>query len=179
MAKWNIDPDHSVGAFTIGHMMIAHVHGQLNKVSGTVEFDPSDIGGINIVLEMDVSSIITGIQKRDEHLKSPDFFDIEKYPKITFKSLKAERTGFNNCKVTGDLTIHGVTKPMTMDISVYGPVKSPFGETSLGLTGRTCLNREDYGISWNQPMENGGLMVGKDVEISIDIEADLDTNQKK
>ena len=173
MAKWNIDPDHSVGSFSIRHMTVAFVHGQFNKLSGTVDFAPDDIAGLSLDFEIDVDSIITGIGKRDDHLKSADFFDMEKHPKITFKSSASERTGFNSCKVSGDLSIHGIIKTIVMEIDVSGPVKSPFGETTLGITGSTVLDREDFGMRWNEPMEKGGFMVGKDVKVSVDIEADL------
>jgi polyisoprenoid-binding protein YceI len=173
MSKWVIDPDHSVGAFSIGHLMVARVHGQLNKVTGVIFYDPPDLTSLKVELEIGVESIITGIQKRDDHLKSQDFFHVEKYPHITFKSVKTERTCFHSCKVTGDLTIYGTTHPIAMDVQVLGPVKSPFGETSVGFSGTTTLNREDYGMTWNEPVEGGGFMVGKDVRISIDIEADL------
>jgi polyisoprenoid-binding protein YceI len=173
MAKWVIDPDHSVGAFSIRHMMISHVHGQMNMVSGTVYLDTDDITTLAVELEIDISGILTGIQKRDDHLKSQDFFHIEKYPKIIFKSSKTERTGFNICKVSGEITVHGTTRPLSLEVEIFGPVKSPFGETSIGLTGRTRLNREDFGMTWNEPMEKDGFMVGRDVEISVNVEADL------
>lgn len=173
MSKWIIDPDHSVGAFAIGHLMVSYVHGQLNKVSGTVHFDPADMTSLSVELEMIASGISTGIQKRDEHLRSQDFFDVEKYPVITYKSSKAERTGFNRCRASGDLTIHGITKPIVMEVTVSGPVKTPFGETCIGITGKTVLNREDFGLTWNQLLENSGLMVAKYVEIFINLEADL------
>ncbi|UCF87339.1 MAG: YceI family protein [Nitrospiraceae bacterium] len=173
MPKWVIDPDHSVGAFSIRHMMIAHVHGQMNRVSGTVHLDTDDITSLTVELEIDISSILTGIQKRDDHLKSQDFFNIERYPKITFRSSNAERTGFNICQVSGEITIHGTTLPLSLEVVISGPVKSPFGETSIGLTVRTTLNREDFGMTWNEPMEKDGLMVGREVDISVNIEADL------
>lgn len=173
MAKWNIDHDHSVAAFSIKHMMIAHVHGQFNNISGVINFDPQNISETSMTFEIVVDSIITGIKKRDDHLKSQDFFNPDKYPKITFTSTKAEITGYNSCKINGDLTVHGITKPVSVDVEFFGSVKSPFGETSMGFTAKTILNREDFGISWNQPMENGGYMVGKDVHIFMDIEADL------
>jgi polyisoprenoid-binding protein YceI len=171
MPKWVIDPDHSVGAFSIQHMMMAHVHGQMNRVSGTIHLDTDDITSLTVELELDVSSILTGIQKRDDHLKSQDFFHIEKYPKITFRSSKA--AGFNSCLVSSEITIHGITLPLSLEVEIFGPVNSPFGETSIGLTSRTTLNREDFGITWNEPVEKSGLMVGRDVEISVNIEADL------
>jgi len=173
MSKWTIDPDHSVGAFSIRHMTIAFVHGQFNSVSGDIDYDPSDISSLNISFTIDVSSIITGIAKRDDHLKSADFFDAENYREITFKNSQVERTGFNSCKVSGDLTIHGIKKPVTLEANILGPVKSPFGETSLGITGSIILNREDFGLTWNEPMENGGFMVGKEVTVTVNIEADL------
>ncbi|MDH4027810.1 MAG: YceI family protein [Nitrospirota bacterium] len=173
MSKWTIDPDHSVGAFSIRHLLIAYVHGQFNKLSGTVHYVPEDLSRTLIELEIDVSSIITGINKRDIHLKSSDFFDTEKYPVITFKSTRAEITGFNTCRVSGILAVHGTERPLTMEVNIAGPVKSPFGETCIGISGRAVLNREEFGLTWNKPMENGGPMVGRDVEISMDIEADL------
>ncbi|MEN8261976.1 MAG: YceI family protein [Nitrospirota bacterium] len=173
MAKWNIDPDHSVGSFSIRHMTVAFVHGQMNRVSGTINLDPEDITSLDLEFKVDPDSIITGIGKRDDHLKSEEFFDIEKQPDITFKGTALERTGFNTCKVRGDLTVHGIKKTITLEADVLGPVKSPFGETTLGITGRTVLNREDFGMKWNEPMEKGGFMVGKDVEVSVNLEADL------
>jgi polyisoprenoid-binding protein YceI len=173
MSKWIIDHDHSVGAFSVEHLMVSRVHGQLNMVSGTVHFDPSDMTSLSVELEIGASGITTGIQKRDDHLRSQDFFDVEKYPVISFKSSKAERTGFSRCRVSGDLTIHGTTKPIAMEVTVSGPVKTPFGETCIGITGKALINREDFGLMWNQPLENSGLLVAKDVEISINIEADL------
>ncbi|MBI4848012.1 MAG: YceI family protein [Nitrospirae bacterium] len=173
MSKWKIDPDHSVAAFKVRHMMGAYVHGQCNKLSGEVNFDPADISKTSVALEIDVAGIYTGIQKRDDHLRSEEFFDVNKYPKMTFKSSKAERTGFNACKVTGDLSIHGITRPVTIEVDFFGPVKSPFGDTTMGLTGKVTINREDFGLTWNVPMDNGGLIAGKEVKISMNIETDL------
>lgn len=173
MSTWIIDPDHSVGTFFIRHMMIAFVHGQLNGVSGTIFFDPADLTSLSADIEINVSSIITGITKRDDHLRSQDFFHAEKYPAISFRSTGTERTGFSTCTVRGDLTIRGITRPAAIDVTVSGPVKSPFGETSIGLSGTTMLNREDFGMMWNEPMENHGLMVARDVAIGVNMEADL------
>ncbi len=173
MSRWIIDPDHSVGSFSIGHMMVAHVHGQLNKVTGTVHLDPGDMSTLSVEMEIEVSSIITGIPKRDDHLRSGDFFDIKTFPKITFRSTGTEITGFSSCKVRGELSIHGVSRSVQLDAVISGPVKSPFGETCIGITAYTVLNREDFGMTWNEPMENKGFMVGKDVDISVNIEADL------
>jgi len=172
-STWKIDPDHSVGAFSIRHLEVAFVHGQMNEVSGTIELDPDNIESLSIEFEIGIRSILTGIGKRDDHLNSADFFDAEKFPKISFKSKKVKKTDVNTCTVSGDLTIHGITKTVTLDVDSAGPVKSPFGETSIGLTGITVLNREDYEMPWNEPLESGGFMVGKEVTVSVDIEADL------
>ena len=174
MAKWVIDPDHSVAVFSIRHMMIAYVHGHFNKINGAIYFDPDDMIHSSVEISIDASSICTGIKKRDEHLRSPDFFDVEKYPEILFKSTKIESTGSRRCKVYGDLNIHGITRPVTLDVEYLGPIKSPFGATSLGFSSTIRINREDFGITWNMEME-GGVMVGKDVEINLDVEADLVT----
>lgn len=175
MAKWNIDPDHSVGSFTISHMTVAFVRGQMNAVSGTIYYDPGDFSSLDVDFNIAVESIITGVKKRDEHLKSADFFDIARYPSIHYKSTASEQAGFNSAKVSGELTIHGVKKKVTMDVYISGPVKSPFGETTMGITGRFVLDREEFGIDWNQPLENGGFMVGKTVNVSFDLEGDLET----
>ncbi len=172
MSKWKIDPDHSVAAFSIQHMMIAHVHGQFNNISGQIYFDPDKIASTSFEFTVDVSSIITGIKKRDTHLKSNDFFNQKKFPKIKFMSTGVDKTGFNICKVKGNLTIQGITKPIVIDLHFFGPIKSPFGETSMGFTAKTTVNREDFDMTWNEPMENSGYMVGRDVSIVINIEAD-------
>ena len=174
MSKWNIDPDHSVAAFSISHMTVAFVHGQMNDVSGTIDYDPNNISSLAVDFKIDVESIITGVKKRDEHLKSEDFFNVKKYHSINYKSTTAERTGSNSAKISGDLTIHGVKQPLTMDAYVSGPVKSPFGETTIGITGKIVLDRENFGINWNQPLEDGGFMVGKTVNVSFDLEGDLE-----
>ena len=173
MVKWVIDPDHSVAAFVIKHMMVANVRGQFNKISGTIHFDPADLSKSFVEVSIDASDIYTGIQKRDNHLRSPDFFDTATYPHIIFKSTKVEGAGENKFKVNGDLTIHGVTRQVTFDVEYYGPEKSPYGETSIGFTATAMVNREDYGLLWNVALESGGVMIGKDVRILLDIEADL------
>jgi polyisoprenoid-binding protein YceI len=174
MIKWIVDPDHSVAAFSVRHMMIADVRGQFNKIDGTIYFDPLNLENSSVELTIAVSSIITGIQKRDEHVKSPDFFDAEKFPLISFKSISTEPLGGNRAKVTGDLTIHGITRQVTVSAEFSGPVKDPFGDgLSMGFTASVVINREDYGIMWNQPMADNGIMVGREVRLIIDLEADL------
>ncbi len=175
MAKWIIDPDHSAALFSIRHLMIANVRGHFSKIAGEIYFDPSDISHSSVAVTIDAKTICTGIKKRDEHLRSPDFFDVEKYPEITFKSTRVEITGSNFCKVFGNLTIHGVTHPVILEVEYFGPIKSPFGATTMGFAATTRVNREDYGLTWNVPMEGDGVMVGKDTHIILEVEADLIT----
>lgn len=174
--KWAIDPDHSAAVFSIKHMMVTNVWGHFSKVSGTIFFDPADPSGSSVEAEIDVSSLSTGNKKRDEHLLSGDFFEISDFPKIYFRSTGAEIAGKKSGKISGNLSLHGITRPITLDVKYSGPVKSPVeigGETSIGFTAETTINREDYGILWNVPLDGGNLMVGKDVSITLNIEADL------
>ena len=177
MAKWNIDPDHSVAAFTVRHMMLANVRGQFNKISGTVQFDFKDQSGFSLEATIDATGIYTGIGQRDEHLRSPDFFDAAIHPNIIFRSTGFAVQGTNKGKLTGDVTIHGITRSVDLDVNIAGPIKSPEdmgGETSLGITASATVNREDFEMVWNAPLDNGGVMVGTDIEIKLDIEADLE-----
>jgi polyisoprenoid-binding protein YceI len=148
MAKWNIDPDHAVGEFTIGHMMVTAVHGQFNKVSGQLNFDPADPGNASVEVEIDIAGIYTGVERRDNHLRSPDFFDVEKFPTMSFKSTLIDVVGLNHCKVTGDLTIHGITKSVMFDVTFAGPSKFFDDElnetyTTFGFRATASINRED------------------------------------
>ncbi|MCL5022139.1 MAG: YceI family protein [Nitrospirae bacterium] len=174
MAKWIIDPDHSVATFTVRHMMVTDVHGQFNKISGTISFDPADPVHSSAEAEIDVSGIWTGISKRDEHLRSPDFFDVGKYPKITFTSTRAEGIEGRHFKLFGDLMIHGVTRQVVLHMEYAGPVKgTEEGEIIIGFTAAVGINREDYGMTWNVALvEKGGVVVGREVRIALDIEAD-------
>ena len=174
MTKWIIDPDHSGAAFSVRHMMIANVRGQFCKVGGIVYVDPLNITNSSIELSIDASSIFTGIQKRDDHLKSADFFDVDKYPTISFISTRVHSVNGNKAQVSGDLTIHGITRQITVSVEFSGPVNDPFGDgSSMGFAVSAIINREDYGIMWNQPMANNGIMVSREVQLFIDLEADL------
>jgi polyisoprenoid-binding protein YceI len=177
MARWIVDPDHSVAAFSVVHMMIAHVRGQFNKISGTINFDPLNINASSVKLVIDVASIYTGIRKRDDHLRSPDFFDVEKYPVISFNSTRIDAADGKLVRVIGDLQMHGTTGSITVPALFSGPVKDPLGDgLSMGFTASIVINREDYDMTWNQPMENGS-MVSTEVELQVDLEADLDENE--
>ena len=174
--KWTIDSDHSAVSFGIKYLMLANVRGLINKVAGAVYFDPPDVVNMDVDVEMDVSSLTTGVSKRDEHLKKEDFFAAARYPKITFKSTKAESLGDRHIRITGDLTLHGVTHQVVIEGEYNGPVKLPEaigGETSLGFTGSTMINREDFGMKWGSTPMEGGLMLDREVLITLDIETDM------
>ena len=174
MTQWAIDIDHSAARFSIRHFMIANVVGLFSKMSGLILFDPPDLIRLSVEAEVEVQSLTTGHAGRDEHLLSPDYFDVAKYPKILFKSIKVESIRGNHFKITGNLTMVGITSPITLEADYFGPVKSPFsGKTCIGFSATGKINRQEYGMKSNEPMEGGGLVIGREVEIALDIEADL------
>jgi len=153
--------------------MIANVVGLFGKITGTLYFDPPDIGRLSAEAEIDVSSMSTGNKPRDEHLLSAEILDAAKYSRIVFKTTRVEPARNNRGRVTADLTIRGITRSISFEVEFLGPVKSPFsGRPSIGFRGATRINREDYGIVLDYPMEGGGLVVGKEVEITFDLQAD-------
>lgn len=167
---YQIDPSHSSANFSIKHMMIAKVHGGFEKMSGTFTYDPSNLGSSSVDVTIDVASINTREAQRDAHLRSADFFDVEKYPSITFKSTRIDKNG-GDLKILGELTIHGVTRPVTLDVE--GPseeLKDPWGNAKIGASATTKISRKDFGLTWNAALEAGGLLVGDDVSISIDVQ---------
>ena len=171
---WNIDPAHSTSAFKIRHLMVTNVNGTFGAPTGTVNIDDKDVTKSSIVAEVETKNINTGNAKRDEHLKSADFFDEKKFPKLTFTSKSIAKAG-DILKVTGDLTIHGVTKEATFDVE--GPtaaVKGMQGNLVRGLSATTKINRKDFGLTWNKAIEGGGVVVGEDVAITIDLELHSD-----
>jgi polyisoprenoid-binding protein YceI len=169
---WQIDPMHTSVEFTVRHMMISNIKGVFEKTSGTVTVEGSDPTSAKIDATIDASSIDTRVDRRDADLKSPNFLDVAKYPTITFKSTKVEAAGEGKWKVTGDLTLHGVTKSVVLDVESSGaPIKDPFGNTRAGASATTKINRKDFGLTYNKALETGGVMVGDDVAISIDVEA--------
>lgn len=175
MKKCIIDPDHSVATFAIRHLMIAKVRGMFPKVTGTIRYDEQDVTRSSVKAEIDVTSLNTGVKKRDEHVLSDEMLDAARFPLMTFRSTRVERRSDNSLAVHGDLTIHGETRQVVFDAAHFGPVKSPFGgEITLGFSASTKLNREDFGVFWgSEPLEGGGFIAGKEVEITIDLEADL------
>lgn len=170
-ADYVIDPSHTSVGFTVRHLMVTKVRGSFEKVSGTVKYDPNEPEKIVIDATIDAASINTGEAKRDEHLRSPDFFDVAKHPTLTFKSKKAKVLGKGKLEVIGDLTIRGVTKEVTLQVEgLDQEIKDPWGNVRRGATATTRINRKDFGLAWNQVLETGGVMVGEDVDIQIDVE---------
>jgi polyisoprenoid-binding protein YceI len=169
---WQIDPAHTNVEFTVRHMMISNVKGQFQKTSGTITANGTDPASAKIDATIDATSIDTRVDRRDAHLKSPDFLDVAKFPTITFKSTKVEAAGPGKWKMTGDLTLHGVTKPVVLDVEGTGaPIHDPMGNTRAGASATTKIRRSDFGLTWNKALEAGGVMVGDEVAISIDLEA--------
>jgi polyisoprenoid-binding protein YceI len=169
-ARWAIDASHSSATFGIRHMMVTTVRGQFNVLSGSVEVVGNDPTTAKVSVTIDAASIDTRDAKRDEHLRSADFFDVAKFPTLTFVSKKVERAANGKLAMTGDLTIRGVTREVVLDLE--GPtaeVKDPWGNSRVGLIGTTTIDRKDYGLTWNKALETGGLLVGEDVTITIDV----------
>ena len=166
---WNIDPAHTVAEFKVRHMMISNVKGHFSKVSGELSLDESNVANSSVQASIEADSIETRDDQRDAHLKSADFFDVEKYPLISFKSDKIKQNG--ELSVEGDLTIHGVTRRVTFDIEgPTPPTKDPWGNTRIAISGSTKINRKDFGLTWNAALETGGILVGDEVTINLDIE---------
>jgi polyisoprenoid-binding protein YceI len=178
MATWRVDPDHTVAEFIVRHMMVSLVHGQFNRCAGSVVFDPANMANSSVEAEIDATGLYTGIERRDNHLRSPDFFEVQEYPKITFKSTRVEVAAINQLKVTGDLFIHGVTRQATLNVEIAGPSNFFDDEenkmyTAYGFRATAEVNREDFGMTWNLGIEQGGFMVGKHVQIVVNAECDL------
>lgn len=171
-AAWDIDPAHTTVGFSVKHMMVSNVKGQFKTTSGTVEFDPAAPEKAVIDVKIDVASVDTEIGKRDDHLKSPEFFDVAKFPQMTFKSKSVKKVSDGKYKVTGDLTIKGTKKEVTLDVEGLDKgYKNPFsGKESRGATATTKINRKDFGLTWNMAVEGGGIMVGEEIAIQIDVE---------
>jgi polyisoprenoid-binding protein YceI len=169
-AEFEIDSAHSGAQFSVKHLMVSNVRGSFGKVTGKANIDEKDITKSTVEAIIDATSINTNEPKRDEHLRSPDFFDTAKYPTITFKSTKVEQAG-SNLKVAGDLTMHGVTKPVVLDVEGFtSEAKDPWGNTKRGGVATTKINRKDFGLGWNKALEAGGVMVGEDVKVAVETE---------
>lgn len=173
MAKstWVLDTTHSSVDFSIRHMMFAKVNGTFKSFNASIVADPEDLTDAEISFEVDTASIDTRNDDRDGHLRSADFFDSEKYPKMTFKATKIEKTGDNEYNVTGNLTIRDTTRPETFKVTYGGRGKDPWGNEKVGFSAEGRINRADYGLKWNAALETGGVLVGEEVKISIEIQA--------
>jgi polyisoprenoid-binding protein YceI len=166
---WKIDPAHSSAHFVIRHMMITNVRGGFSGLQGTVVYDPADLGSSSVDVTIDKNSLSTGDATRDTHVKSADFLDVEKYPTITFKSKKITKDG-DGLKVTGDLTIHGVTKEVALNVE--GPSeeqKDPYGNIRVGASATTKIKRSDFGLTYNAALEGGGILLGDDLKLELDV----------
>ena len=168
---WQIDKAHSHILFTVRHMVITKVRGRFLKWDGTLTLDEQDLSKSHVEVAIDAASINTQDDKRDGYLRSADFLDAEKFPKLTFKSTKVEKASGDKLKVTGDLTIRDVTKSVTLDVEVLGKAKDPWGNNKIAFNGKVAIQREEFGAKWNQALEAGGVLVGKQVDIDLELQA--------
>lgn len=169
VATWNLDPAHSAAEFKVKHMMISNVKGTFRGLKGVLKLDEADAARSRITASAEVSTLSTGDEQRDSHLKSGDFFDAAKYPQLTFTSTAVKSEGGGEYQVTGELTMHGVTRPVTFAVEgLSTPGKDPWGNLRIGLSATTKINRKDYGLTWNSALETGGVLVGDEVTITID-----------
>lgn len=167
-ATYTIDGTHSSVEFSVRHMMVSNVKGSFQKVTGTAVYDANNLAASKLEATIDVNTINTNEPKRDAHLKSPDFFDAAKYPSMTFQSTRFVKSG-DGLKVTGELTIHGVTKAVTFNVETTPEVKDTYGKMRLGASATTTINRKDFGLTWNKMLEAGGVAVSDEVKLSLDI----------
>jgi polyisoprenoid-binding protein YceI len=168
---YNVDLVHSSVGFSVRHMVVAKTRGHFDKWSATLLLDDEDLTRSSVEVHIDAASINTKETARDNHLRSADFFDVAKFPELTFKSRRVEQAGTNQYRIIGDLTIHGVSKEVTLDAEFNGREKSPWGDVRVGFSAGTTINRTDWGLGWNKALETGGLLVGEKVEINIELEA--------
>jgi polyisoprenoid-binding protein YceI len=171
-AHWQVDTDHSSFQFKVRHMTVSSVRGDFGKlVQGVIYFDPQDVASTKAQVVLDAASVSTNHAKRDEHLRGPDFFDVSKYPTITFVSKQVTKVGPDTLRAMGDLTLRGVTREVVLDIQGPAPeVKDPSGNLRRGLTATGKINRKDFGMTWNRALDTGGMVIGDEVEISVEIE---------
>jgi polyisoprenoid-binding protein YceI len=167
---WNIDLAHSSVNFSVRHMVISKVRGRFTKFSGKLELNEQDLTRSTVDVRIEASSIETGVADRDAHLRSPDFFDVERFPELAFTSKRVERIADDQYRVVGDLTIHGVTREVPLEVEVGGTKKDPWGNERIGFTARARIERKDFGLVWNAALETGGVVVGERVDIDIDVE---------
>ncbi|HWQ04295.1 MAG TPA: YceI family protein [Longilinea sp.] len=168
--NWNIDNAHSTVEFSVRHMMISTVRGRFERFTGTVDFNESDPAASSVDVKIEAASINTNEPQRDNHLRSPDFFDADKYPYLIFKSHKVVKLDDYTGQIFGDLTIRGITHPVFLETEYNGQAKSPWGKISAGFSASTIINRKDWNLVWNQGLETGGVLVGDEIKIRIELE---------
>jgi polyisoprenoid-binding protein YceI len=168
--SWQIDPAHSAIEFSVRHLMITNVRGQFDKFGGSVDFDEQNPTQTKVNVQIEAASINTKAADRDNHLRSADFLDAANHPYLTFVSKNVALADKSHARLTGDLTIRGVTKPVVLDVEYVGSIKNPWGMTSAGFNARTKINRKDWGLEWNVALETGGMLVGDDITVSIEVE---------
>jgi polyisoprenoid-binding protein YceI len=171
VTTWRIDPAHSHVEFAVKHLMVATVKGRFADVEGTILVNEADPAGSHVDVNIAAASVDTREPQRDAHLRSPDFFDADRYPYLTFRSSRVVPKGNGEFTVYGDLTIRGVTRPVALEGEYLGTSQSPFGFTVAGFSARTRINRKDFGLTWNAPLETGGVLVGDEVRVSLEVEA--------
>jgi len=169
--RWNLDAAHSSINFSIRHMVFAKVRGRFGTYSGTIELDDGDLTRSRVDATIDAASIDTGTAQRDAHLRSPDFFDVEKFPQLRFRSSRIEQVDADHYRVTGELTIRDVTREVTLDVELSGRGKDPWGNERFGFIAKTAIDRKDFGLKWNQVLEAGGVLVGDRVDVELDVQA--------
>jgi len=169
-ATYSVDAAHTTIGFSVRHMMVSNVRGNFGEFAGTIEFDEANPSALSASAEIQVKSINTDNEKRDDHLRNPDFFDADTNPVITFKTTRVEGT-LPNLTLVGDLTIKGTTKEISLPVELAGPIVNPWGQTVIGLSGSTTINRQDYGLTWSKALDGGGVVVGDDVKLVIEMEA--------
>jgi polyisoprenoid-binding protein YceI len=167
---FQIDTAHASAQFKVRHLMVSNVRGELGAVTGELSLNPNDIARSRVNVSIDVRGIDTRNADRDTHLKSPDFFDVAEYPSATFASTRIEARSDNEYAVTGDLTLHGVTRPVTLDVELTDAVSDPWGNVKRGAAATGRINRKDFGLNWNAAMEAGGVVVGEQVDVTIELE---------
>lgn len=171
LATYKVDPAHSEVGFRVRHLGFSRVRGRFDDFEATLQFDPTRLASLQVETIIDVASIETDDEKRNAHLRSEDFFEAEKYPKITFESTSVQNVSVDRLELTGNLTMHGVTRPVVLETTYLGAAKDPWGGSRVGFEARTKVNRKDFGLNWNAVLETGGMLVSEEVEILLDIQA--------
>ena len=170
-STWKIDPSHSAIHFSVRHMVVSKTRGRFTRFGGQIVFDPAHPAASSVEVTIEPASVDTADAQRDAHLKSPDFFDVEKFPQASFRSTSVEDLGGDKLRISGELTVHGVTRPLSFDAVFEGSAKDPWGGERAGFSGSLSLDRREFGLQWNKALETGGVLVGDKVELSLEVEA--------